>query len=167
MYECISDTDQESIIMQISTVKIVFCQEWEFPCSSNVYHRLLTHQSYITWYSAQTNNYNSQILHSRTTSHTLPSWTCYGVSSWDLQNKVDTWYIESALHLEFHSCSQIARFIGPTWGPPGSCRPQMGPSTLLSGLLLTYKPQTTVNICATVVAVHTALMHVSSHDVKY
>ena len=34
--------------------------------------------------------------------------------------------------------SQIARFIGPTWGPPGSCRPQMGPMlapwTLLSGI---------------------------------
>ena len=33
--------------------------------------------------------------------------------------------------------SQIARFMGPTWGPPGSCRPQMGPMlapwTLLSG----------------------------------
>ena len=24
-------------------------------------------------------------------------------------------------------CAQIARFMGPTWGPPGSCRPQMGP----------------------------------------
>ena len=23
--------------------------------------------------------------------------------------------------------TQIANFIGPTWGPPGSCRPQMGP----------------------------------------
>ena len=22
---------------------------------------------------------------------------------------------------------QIARFMGPTWGPPGSCRPRMGP----------------------------------------
>ena len=34
---------------------------------------------------------------------------------------------------------QIAKFMGPTWGPPGSCRPQMGPMlvpwTLLSGLL--------------------------------
>ena len=32
--------------------------------------------------------------------------------------------------------TQIAKFIGPTWGPPGSCRPQMGPMlaswTLLS-----------------------------------
>ena len=24
-------------------------------------------------------------------------------------------------------CPLIARFMGPTWGPPGSCRPQMGP----------------------------------------
>ena len=34
---------------------------------------------------------------------------------------------------------QIARFIRPTWVPPGSCRPQMGPMlapwTLLSGTL--------------------------------
>ena len=32
---------------------------------------------------------------------------------------------------------QLTKFIGPTWGPPGSCRPQMGPMlaswTLLSG----------------------------------
>ena len=34
--------------------------------------------------------------------------------------------------------SQIARFMGPTWDPPGSCRPQVGhmliPWTLLSGI---------------------------------
>ena len=34
--------------------------------------------------------------------------------------------------------SQIAKFMGPTWGPPGSCRPQMGlmlaPWTLLCGI---------------------------------
>ena len=34
--------------------------------------------------------------------------------------------------------SQIATFMGPTWGPPGSCRPQMGPMldprTLRSGV---------------------------------
>ena len=33
--------------------------------------------------------------------------------------------------------SQITRFMGPTWGPPRSCRPQVGPIlapwTLLSG----------------------------------
>ena len=37
--------------------------------------------------------------------------------------------------------SQITNFIGPTWGPPGSCRPQMGPMlapwTLLSGVIVT------------------------------
>ena len=36
--------------------------------------------------------------------------------------------------------SQIARFMGPTWGPPGSCRPQVGPMlalwTLLSGVII-------------------------------
>ena len=35
--------------------------------------------------------------------------------------------------------SRIARFMGPTWGPPGSCRPPMGPIlaiwTLLSGII--------------------------------
>ena len=35
---------------------------------------------------------------------------------------------------------QIAKFMGPTWGPPGACRPQMGPmlapwTVLLSGLV--------------------------------
>ena len=34
--------------------------------------------------------------------------------------------------------SKITKFMGPTWDPPGSCRPQMGPMlapwTLLSGL---------------------------------
>ena len=38
--------------------------------------------------------------------------------------------------------SQIAKFMGPTWGPPGSCRPQMGPmlapKTLLSGFFWLY-----------------------------
>ena len=36
-----------------------------------------------------------------------------------------------------HITTKIARFMGPTWGPPGSCRPQMGPMlapwTLSSG----------------------------------
>ena len=36
--------------------------------------------------------------------------------------------------------AQIARFMGPTWGPHGPCRPQMGPMlapwTLLSGMTI-------------------------------
>ena len=39
--------------------------------------------------------------------------------------------------------TQIARFTWPTWGPPGSCRPQLGPMlapwTLLSGHYLSEK----------------------------
>ena len=45
-----------------------------------------------------------------------------------------------------HDSSLIARFMGPTWGPLGPCRPQMGPMlalwTLLSGLAPEWsKPQ--------------------------
>ena len=40
-----------------------------------------------------------------------------------------------------NSATQIAKFMGPTWGPPGSCRTQMGPTlapwTLLSGKAIT------------------------------
>ena len=36
-----------------------------------------------------------------------------------------------------HLTAQIEKFMGPIWGPPGSCRPKMGPMlapwTLLSG----------------------------------
>ena len=38
--------------------------------------------------------------------------------------------------------TQIIKFMGPTWGTPGSCRPQMGPMlapwTLLSGTFETW-----------------------------
>ena len=41
-------------------------------------------------------------------------------------------YLCTRQHLGFYSnggqlTSQIARFMGPKWGPPGSCRPQIGP----------------------------------------
>ena len=50
------------------------------------------------------------------------------------------WYInDSACHHQPTLGPQIARFMGPTRGPPGSCRPQMGPMlapwTLLSGTI--------------------------------
>ena len=42
------------------------------------------------------------------------------------------------MSVRFHNNnSQIGKFMGTTWGPPGSCRPQIGPMlapwTLLSG----------------------------------
>ena len=43
--------------------------------------------------------------------------------------------------------SQITRSVEPTWGPPGSCRAQMGPMlapwTLLSGLALDHQVRST------------------------
>ena len=48
---------------------------------------------------------------------------------------LNQWYI-----LFKEIVTQIARFMGPTWGPSGSCRPQMGPMlvpwTLLLGNML-------------------------------
>ena len=46
--------------------------------------------------------------------------------------------------------TQISRFMGPTWGPPGSCRPQMGPMlapwTLSSGELYLHKLQRVLSV---------------------
>ena len=63
-----------------------------------------------------------------------------------LQMSFFKWIFLSKHFLSKYQCSlflwvqlttHIARFMGPTWGPPGSCRPQMGPIlapwTLLSG----------------------------------
>ena len=46
--------------------------------------------------------------------------------------------------------TQIAKFMGPTWGPPRSCRPKMGPMlapwTLLSGHLTGCLPHFVPNV---------------------
>ena len=56
---------------------------------------------------------------------------------------------------------QIARLMGPTWGPPGSCRPQMGPMfalwTLLSGSIsqrLSSVAHCPDSVCCIVLTVH-------------
>ena len=58
----------------------------------------------------------------------LTTWTSFWTD-----NGVD--WIET--HRHSSNLTQIAKFMGPTWGPTGSCRPQMGPMlapwTLLSG----------------------------------
>ena len=49
---------------------------------------------------------------------------------------------QSVFCFQQNECSQIAKFMGPTRGLPGSCRPQMGPMldpwTLLSGLRIIW-----------------------------
>ena len=56
--------------------------------------------------------------------------------------------------------THIAKFTGPTWGPPGYCRPQMGPMlaawTLLSGYLLSNPQQ--------LYAWHTRFRHIPLTD---
>ena len=47
--------------------------------------------------------------------------------------------------------AQIENFMEPTWGPPGSCRPQMGPmlapGTLLSGWIKKQCQTVATNFC--------------------
>ena len=48
----------------------------------------------------------------------------------------------SAMIFLIYITTQISRFMGPTWGPSGSCRPQMGPMMapwiLLSTLMMLW-----------------------------
>ena len=59
------------------------------------------------------------------------------------------------------SSPKIARFMGPTWGSPGSCRPHMGPMlapwTLLSGM---QWPLRKANGCIDVVAMIVCHLHI-------
>ena len=72
--------------------------------------------------------------------------------------------------------SQITRFMGPTWDPPGSCRPQVGPMlvswTLLSGTLWTWVNSTSnqpqqhnkvQNVCLTLGTYCTNNMYIYIH----
>ena len=47
---------------------------------------------------------------------------------------------KSVIDIKIENASQIAKSMGPTWGPPGSCRrrtgPMLAPWTLLLGLLV-------------------------------
>ena len=43
-----------------------------------------------------------------------------------IHNKWEKCLLNSLLFILWET-SQVARFMGPTWGPPGSCRPQVGP----------------------------------------
>ena len=61
----------------------------------------------------------------------------------------------------FFRATQIAKFMGPTWDPPGSCQPQMGPMlapwTLLSWDVFHPKISRSLEvarICITMVSCH-------------
>ena len=76
-------------------------------------------------------------------------------------------YASPGLNEIVSSWSQIARFMGPIWGPPGSCRPQMGPMlapwTLLSGIV--FRSCYTHNFSSAVIdAAHCGLRLVSTRS---
>ena len=63
------------------------------------------------------------------------------VSLMDMGKSVNVWPQQSTAKQKpcaYFLGYTVAKFMGPTWGPPGFCRPQMGPMlaprTLLSGV---------------------------------
>ena len=54
------------------------------------------------------------------------------------------WHIYGLLSLTewsgYRAISQIAKFMGPKWGPTGSCQPEMGPTLAPWSLLPGYTP---------------------------
>ena len=65
--------------------------------------------------------------------------------------------------------TQIAKLMGPIWGPPGSCRPQMGPMlapwTLLSGYLILPIRSALPNRSTAIQNCHTFLFISSGYDI--
>ena len=84
------------------------------------------------------------------TPHSSPLRASYGVSVVRILENTDhvitaldyTRYRHPIACLWLRARSQIAKFMGPTWDQPGSCRPQLGPMlapwTLLSGICLLW-----------------------------
>ena len=89
--------------------------------------------------------------------------------------KFQTWVVGvdkfSKVSNEPGAISQITKFMGPTWGPPGSCRPQIGPMlapwTLLSGMLfyVTYK-RVLVSVLETLFNYHKLALDVQFKEFK-
>ena len=61
------------------------------------------------------------------------------IHPWWPQMKVAAWQSNCTPNRKIMKCTQIAKFMGPTWGPSGPCLPQMDPIvapwTLVSGWL--------------------------------
>ena len=85
--------------------------------------------------------------------HMVPSrfpdqwWLISNWTNWNLKrntnilfNLIYSKWLRAKCRQDCSNSSEIASFMWQTWGPPGSCRPQMGPMlgpwTLLSGLCI-------------------------------
>ena len=71
--------------------------------------------------------------------NSMPWWNfnVFSIKTIPTISKLSETVMRKYLHKRPELTTQIAKFMGPTWGPPGSCRPQMGPMlapwTSLSG----------------------------------
>ena len=64
--------------------------------------------------------------------HVPPLWSCNVLNNttWTYMIMLRSIFLYVHLyrmHTHTNIYTQIAKFMGPIWGPPGSCRPQMGP----------------------------------------
>ena len=149
-----------------------------------MYHRLFIYQSYITWYCAQTNNYNGQILHTLTNNiASLAFMDMLWVSLWDLQNQfhtdilrthyilnfiADVPHLQTPDHCEYLChCSCCAREPVLLLRSDAVASPLTNGSAAFEWKLHCHlaKRLATASDCSSKTR-HSALMHVSSHE-KY
>ena len=116
-------------------------------------HRPLAGRSPIWWGQPCSNRMTSPIM------EVCPDWAHWGHTDYPPSRIVVPHYD----NLPFTTnVPQIARFMGPTWGPPGSCRPQMGPMlaprTLLSRVIYDGHCQAKItNPCLRPLKINTAI----------
>ena len=139
--------------LPLSTVQwtdVPFCIELEeqWSLTNPGFQSLLESERWTTeWLSAVVGHYLSKycfVEHSLWSSNSMeqPGVEGFAVPHMMMWRYGNTFSITGSLRGEFTGSppkgSQIARFMGPTWGPPGSCQPQVGPMlapwTLLSGV---------------------------------
>ena len=108
-------------------------------CLNYIIHSTQWFNMFVSrWIEISKNSFN-QLLNSNNSirNHMLISW----------RKKSSVWYVSSYQVLFICLCLQnkpslIARFMGPTWGPSGADRTQVGPMlapwTLLSGIAILW-----------------------------
>ena len=96
-----------------------------------------------------------------------------------VQTQVAVWQLVSADFRWWLMPPQIEKFMGPTWGPPGSCRPQMGPMLapwiLLSGsiggqiwrLTWPFQVDNSQLHCTHLQSIHACLFESGTRDVYF
>ena len=89
------------------------------------------------WINSCVNKANITTKHSPLCQTCIPTAVYSQLFKMSTNTQEEYYIMKQGIALAVHT--QITKFMGPTWGPPGSCRPQMGPMlvpwTLLPGYL--------------------------------